>query len=97
MDWRDLRGSQHFNYGYALTAHKSQGSQWPHVIVYDESGTFREDWKRWLYTAITRARQCVYVWGGETTVRATLGEQAVRCTLLEASLAALTPAPSPAP
>ena len=50
-----------------------------------------------IYTAITRARQCVTVWGGEATVRAALGAQAVRCTLLEASLEALTPAPSSAP
>jgi exodeoxyribonuclease-5 len=44
-----------FDYGYALTCHKAQGSQWDKVCVIDESGVFREDAHRWLYTAITRA------------------------------------------
>lgn len=57
LDWRDLKGTQHFDYGYALTAHKSQGSQWPEVIVSDESRAFRDEAKRWLYTAITRASE----------------------------------------
>lgn len=61
IDWRDLRGTQQFDFGYALTTHKAQGSQWPDVIVYDESGVFREDWRRWLYTAITRASDRVTV------------------------------------
>lgn len=61
LDWRDLKGSQQFDFGYALTCHKSQGSQWPSVIVYDESGTFRDDWRRWLYTALTRASEKVTV------------------------------------
>lgn len=51
----DLRGTQQFDFGYALTVHKAQGSQWGRVIAYDESGTFRNDARRWLYTAITRA------------------------------------------
>lgn len=57
LDWRDLKHSQHFDYGYALTCHKSQGSQWPHVIAYDESQSFRDDHRKWLYTAITRASE----------------------------------------
>jgi exodeoxyribonuclease V len=61
LDWRDLRGTQQFDYGYALTTHKSQGSQWPGVLVYDESATFRDDWARWLYTALTRASDKVTV------------------------------------
>jgi exodeoxyribonuclease V len=44
-----------FVYGYALTVHKAQGSQWDHVLVLDESACFREDSARWLYTAVTRA------------------------------------------
>lgn len=46
---------QEFDYGYVLTVHKAQGSQWPSVIVFDESRCFRADWQKWLYTAITRA------------------------------------------
>ncbi len=50
-----------FDYGYAITCHKSQGSQWPTVFIRDESWAFREDAKRWLYTALTRAETKVMV------------------------------------
>lgn len=42
-------------YGYALTCHAAQGSQWGKVLVLEESFPFdREEHKRWLYTACTR-------------------------------------------
>lgn len=45
-----------FNYGYAITCHRSQGSQWNKVLVFEESFPYLvEDHKRWLYTAVTRA------------------------------------------
>lgn len=56
-----LRGTQVFDFGYALTCHVAQGSQWDDVVIYDESRVFREDWSRWLYTAITRAADRVTV------------------------------------
>jgi exodeoxyribonuclease-5 len=45
-------------WGYAITCHKAQGSQWENVIVYDD-GLCREESDRrcWLYTAITRAEK----------------------------------------
>lgn len=47
---------QEFAYAYNITCHKAQGSQWDHVVVFDESRVFRgENSRRWLYTAITRA------------------------------------------
>lgn len=49
------RNSDEFDYGYALTVHKSQGSQWDDVVLFDESYAFREHRNRWLYTGITRA------------------------------------------
>jgi exodeoxyribonuclease-5 len=42
-------------FGHAITGHKSQGSQWDSVLLFDESACFRDDRWRWLYTAITRA------------------------------------------
>ena len=51
------RESDEFDYGYALTVHKSQGSQWDDVVVFDESFAFREHRQRWLYTAVTRAAE----------------------------------------
>jgi exodeoxyribonuclease V len=49
------RDSDEFDYGYALTVHKAQGSQWDEVVLFDESAAFREHRSRWLYTGITRA------------------------------------------
>jgi exodeoxyribonuclease V len=50
-----------FDFGYALTVHKAQGSQAKRVIVFDESHLFRENAHRWLYTAITRAEEELYI------------------------------------
>ncbi len=49
------RESDEFDYGYALTVHKAQGSQWDDVLLFDESFAFREHRARWLYTGLTRA------------------------------------------
>ena len=59
IPWQELRGTQQFDFGYALTVHKAQGSQWSDVIAYDESAMFREDARRWVYTALTRAAERV--------------------------------------
>jgi len=50
-------------YGYALTVHKAQGSQWPSVVLYDDGFGKREPLtrNRWLYTAITRAEKHLYI------------------------------------
>jgi exodeoxyribonuclease-5 len=53
-----------FTWGYALTCHKAQGSQWNQVLVIDESEYFGTDRWRWLYTAITRAADNVLVTRG---------------------------------
>ena len=45
-----------FEFAYAVTCHKAQGSEYDFVIVIDESRYF-EDSARWLYTAITRAKK----------------------------------------
>lgn len=55
-DWREIRGLVETTWGYAITCHKAQGSQFPTVVVYDDGlGRTAEDRARWLYTAITRA------------------------------------------
>lgn len=52
-----------FDYGYCITCHKSQGSEWPCVIVVDERGgyTTDDDYKRWLYTAVTRSSHRLFI------------------------------------
>ena len=55
------RCSDEFDFGYVLTVHKAQGSQWDDVVLFDESFAFRENRARWLYTGITRAAQRITV------------------------------------
>lgn len=55
------RDAEEFDYGYALTCHKAQGSQWGSVVIIDESGCFRENGTKWLYTAVTRAAERVSI------------------------------------
>lgn len=60
----DIRSeSCELNYGYVITAHSAQGSEWDMVLVLDESGCFKrnnQQWQ-WLYTAVTRAINHVVV------------------------------------
>lgn len=47
---------EQFTYGYAITGHKSQGSEWDKVLVIEEGFPYKEEeHKRWLYTVATRA------------------------------------------
>lgn len=55
------RRTDEFDYGYALTVHKAQGSQWDKVVLFDESFAFRDTRERWLYTAITRAAEAITI------------------------------------
>lgn len=49
------------DYSYAITAHKSQGSEYDNVAVFDERGAMKfmskRDKQRWYYTGITRAKK----------------------------------------
>ncbi len=49
----------HCNYGYVLSTHKSQGSEWPEVLVVVEDSVrmTNHDSRAWLYTAVTRAQK----------------------------------------
>lgn len=58
LTWEEKSKLLEIDFGYAITVHKSQGSEWDSVLVYDdkmqrENRAFRQ---RWLYTAVTRAR-----------------------------------------
>src|SRR6187431_2996586 len=55
VDWQRRKPYDEFDYGYVLTVHKAQGSQWNDVVVFDESFAFSDTRERWLYTGITRA------------------------------------------
>ena len=57
IPWATKKRFDDFDFGYALTVHKAQGSQWDNVVLFDESFAFRDMRQRWLYTAVTRAAQ----------------------------------------
>ena len=51
-------------YGYSLTCHKAQGGQWAHVYVdlgYIPAEAMGMEFYRWLYTAVTRATQKLFL------------------------------------
>ena len=53
-------------FGYAVTCHKAQGGQWPAVFVdqgYLTAEMMGTEYVRWLYTAITRASEQLYLVG----------------------------------
>ena len=63
QDFGDL-----IDYGFALTCHKSQGSEMDCVVVQEEAGMKRRmqqdgTWRRWLYTAATRSRKQLIIVG----------------------------------
>lgn len=65
-----VKANKHFNalqvkFSYAITCHKSQGGQWNTVFVeqpYLPNG-IDKDYLRWLYTAVTRAKEKLYLIG----------------------------------
>ncbi|MBB4402182.1 MULTISPECIES: ATP-dependent RecD-like DNA helicase [Rhizobium/Agrobacterium group] len=61
IPWSTRKRYDEFDFGYALTVHKAQGSQWNNVVLFDESYAFRDSRERWLYTAITRAAETLTI------------------------------------
>ena len=56
---RDALFAEEINFfqdAYCISVHKSQGSEWNNVLIFDESNIF-EDSAKHLYTAITRAKK----------------------------------------
>ncbi|SHJ68584.1 AAA domain-containing protein [Pseudomonas luteola] len=63
-----LKADRYFNalrlkFGYAITCHKAQGSEWKNVFVKCKShqSQLTADYFRWLYTAITRTARSLYL------------------------------------
>lgn len=55
-----------FNYGYAITCWKAQGSEWPYVLGYDATWLLKkskEEYTRYMYTLVTRASKAVILVG----------------------------------
>jgi exodeoxyribonuclease-5 len=52
-----------FDFGYAISVHRSQGSEWDTVLLFEERSQYwdAEFYKRWLYTAVTRAKERLFI------------------------------------
>jgi exodeoxyribonuclease-5 len=51
-------GKARYDFGYAMTCHKSQGSEWKNVMIKaTKKKTKKSDWVNWAYTAVTRASE----------------------------------------
>lgn len=61
LHWKERRDYHEFTFGWAITCHKAQGSQWDSVIVFDEADVFREYAQNWRYTACTRAAERITI------------------------------------
>lgn len=57
LSWQELQGIEQFDFGYCITGHASQGSEFDSVLVVDETARMKSDLERrqWMYTAVTRA------------------------------------------
>lgn len=54
-----------FDFGYALTVHKAQGSQAKKIVLFEERFKAQDEamWRRWLYTGVTRAEEELLIIG----------------------------------
>jgi exodeoxyribonuclease-5 len=66
---RQMKSNPYYNvvqvkYAYAVTCHKAQGGQWKNVFLdlsYVPESYLDINFYRWLYTAFTRATECIYL------------------------------------
>ncbi len=54
-------GIHEVDYAYAVTCHKAQGSEFENVFVINQ-GQHHDDYVKWYYTAVTRARKKLYIY-----------------------------------
>lgn len=106
-----LKTDPYFNamrlkFGYAITCHKAQGSEWNSVFVKCKShqSQLTADYFRWLYTAITRTAKNLYLldppdirpWGDLNLVQNPALDLLVAAKVVEAHPSAPVPPPQPA-
>ena len=67
--WQEMQKNEFYNalqvkFAYAITGHKSQGGSWEHVYIdqgYITEEMITREYYQWLYTAITRAKEKVFL------------------------------------
>jgi exodeoxyribonuclease-5 len=52
-----------FDIGNAISVHKSQGSEWKRIVLFEQRSRHWDDdyYRRWLYTAVTRASEKLFI------------------------------------
>lgn len=81
----DYRAVKH---GYATTCHKAQGGEYPNVIILCHSVNAVQLTQEWLYTAVTRARNNVYIVCNQRGLSQALGRQTIKGYTLKDKIAA---------
>ncbi len=56
-----VAGGLELDFGYVLTMHKAQGSEWPFVVLVDEFPRDDPERAAWIYTALTRAAKRIVI------------------------------------
>ena len=69
VPWELRKHTDEFTFGYALTVHKSQGSEYPYVILLMVQSHYIMLQRNLLYTAVTRAKEKVLIVGSKNAVR----------------------------
>lgn len=66
-------------FGYAITCHKAQGGEYPHVFILVHSGDAAGNLltREWLYTAVTRARERVFLFCNKAGLQRALSVQKI--------------------
>ena len=71
---------------YAMTVHKSQGSEFDHVVLILPDKDYPMLTRELIYTGLTRARQTVSVWGAESVLRTSILRKIERTSGLREAL-----------
>jgi exodeoxyribonuclease V alpha subunit len=74
-----------FEYAFCLSVHKSQGSEFDHVMLLLPQGS-EVFGREMLYTAVTRARKELTIWGTSMALNETLLQQSLRCSGVSARI-----------
>ena len=92
----DAGSAGSWDLGYAITAHKSQGSEWPHVVVMLDESARRMLTRNWIYTAISRAKTACLLIGLPWVADAACRVSGLnRKTLLAERILDMRPEPEP--
>lgn len=70
-------------HSYAITCHKAQGGEYPSVVILVHSANHRMLTREWLYTAVTRARENVYIFCNNRGLTLALKNQRVKGNTLQ--------------